>query len=133
MIFLTWIRMIPTSWIKALALSALISVILGLSYYKVKQIGYKEAQDKYELVIAQQSLLIADKIANLEKSSRTLAEETKSTNAKLNGSVLKITEGLKGKTLSIIKEGECYPNKTFSDSFMTLNATVNQNMQESRK
>ena len=115
-----------------LGVLALSVAIMG-SFFYVKNLGYQEATTKYELIRANEALALAEKVTSLEHASIALAEEAKTANATLALGVDKITAGLKGKTLAIVKNGECYPNKTFSDNFSTINTTVNQSMKESRK
>lgn len=119
---------------------ALIAAILSLTgsfgylgYYKVKQIGYAEAEAKYTKVIAENDKVIGEKITELEKSSRALVSLTESNNTELTQNIGKIVLGLNGKTLTTIKDGKCVPTKEFSDSFGRLNSEVNQSIKGSRK
>ena len=128
--------MIPLLWIKGIVAAIVISMVTGLGYLgysKVKNIGYVEAETKYLKVIEEHNIAVAAKIDSLEKSSNELISVYTKSNSELTKTVNKVVYGLKGKTLTIVKNGECLPTKTFSDSFNEINRTVNQNMKESQK
>lgn len=125
--------MIPIKIYLGMVVLALAGSFGYLGYYKVKQIGYAEAEAKYTTVIAENNRVIGEKITELEKSSRALVALTESNNTELTQNIGKIVLGLNGKTLTIIKDGKCVPTKEFSDSFGRLNSEVNQSIKGSRK
>ena len=128
--------MIPLIWIRGMILAALISSISGLGYLgysKIKSIGYQEAADKYELVIKDYNERVLNKIDAIEQNSSTLIVESRTNTELLSKNVTGIVKWLKGKTLTIVKNGECTPSKTFSNSFNQINRTVNENMKGSQK
>ena len=125
--------MIPIKVYLWTGILALVGSFGYLGYYKVKQIGYAEAEAKYTKVIAENNRVIGEKITELEKSSRALVSLTESNNNELTQNIGKIVLGLNGKTLTIIKDGKCVPTKEFSDSFGRLNSAVNQSMKGSHK
>lgn len=112
---------------------ALAGSLGSLGYYKVKQIGYAEAEAKYVKIIGENNKAISLKITDLEKASRSLVQVTEANNAALTQNIGKIVLGLNGKTLTIIKDGKCIPTKEFSDSFGKLNSAVNQSIRGSGK
>lgn len=116
----------------ALAIASL-SGVGYLGYSKVKAIGYAEASDKYELIIKDYNDKLVTRIDAIEVSSNTLAKQSRVNNELLAKDVSKILSSVKGKTLTIVKNGECVPNKTFSDSFGELNRSVNQSIKGSSK
>lgn len=123
--------MIPLIWARGLLLAGLISLITALGYTgysKIKQIGYDEAATKYELVIKKNQDEINVKIKTIETNSTLLIEQQKLANEAVAGDISKILKGVKGKTLTIIKNGECSPSTTFSDSFTTINKRVNESI-----
>lgn len=123
--------MIPLIWIRGLIIAGLIGTIstLGyLGYSKVKDIGYQEAATKYELVIKENEDKITAKIKTIENNSVLLVEQQRVANEVLSADVAKILKGVKGKTLTIVKNGECSPSPTFSDSFKEINKRVNESL-----
>lgn len=128
--------MIPLIWLKATlaaAAFAALSSITYLGYSKVKSIGYAEAEAKYSQMITDHNNQMAIKITGLEDLSRQLIVLSATNNDALAKDVSNIIKGLKGKTLTIVKNGECVPSKTFSDSLNQINRTVNQNMRGTQK
>ncbi len=128
--------MIPLVWLRVIILAAIVSFVgsMGyLGYAKIKQIGYDEAAAKYELVIAAHQKAVTEKIDNIELLSNTLAIQNRETNVLLLGDISTILKGIRGKTLTIVKNGECTPAPTFSDTFNTINSRTNQALKESQK
>ena len=125
--------MIPLIWIRGIIAATVIAVILSLgysAYSRIKHVGYLEAEAKYEQVLKEYRESVLVKLDTIESNSRNLAE-SQNTNAKnLAKNMSTITANLKGKTLTIIKNGECSPSKEFSDSFGTINRTVNESIRD---
>ncbi len=115
----------------------LLSLVLSLGSYagfnKIKAIGYDEAATKYELIINEQKALIDTKLMNVEKLANNLAVETKFSNESLSRDIKSIAKGFKGKTLTVIKEGNCVPTPTFSDSFTEINSRTNETIKGLQK
>lgn len=128
--------MIPLVWTKTAVVAIAFAALSGatyLGYSKIKSIGYAEAEVKYELVIKEYNDNIAEKISSIETLSTVLATQQQENTVALSKSIEGVLYAMKGKTLTIIKDGKCVPSQTFSDSISTLNSTVNQNMKDSRK
>lgn len=120
-------------WKEILLISLVISIGSCTGYNKVKAIGYDEAATKYEAIISEQKQLIDTKLLNVEKLAITLAVETKYANENLSKDIKTITKGINGKTLTIVKDGECLPTSTFSDSFVLINARTNETLRGLQK
>jgi hypothetical protein len=104
-----------------------------MGYNHVKDIGYKEAETKYTQVIKDYENNVSRKINVIEAISNSLAIESKESSEALAKDVGNILSNTKGKTLTVIKNGECTPSKTFSDSFTEINKRTNQSMKGSDK
>lgn len=122
--------MIPLSPLVYMRIGGALAIALALylGYAKIKDIGYQEASQKYELQIEQYQEQLAKKIQAIELSSQTLVAESRDNNEQMTNNVNSIIKGLKGKNLVIVKNGECTPSKEFSDSFVTINKRVNENI-----
>lgn len=120
-------------WKEILLISLVISIGSCTGYNKVKAIGYDEAATKYEAIISEQKQLIDTKLLNVEKLATTLAVESKYANENLSKDIKTITKGINGKTLTIVKDGECLPTPTFSDSFVLINARTNETLKGLQK
>lgn len=69
---------------------------------------------------------INSKIDKIEANATLLVTEGRASNEALQQGVTAILKNTKGKTLTIIKNGECLPSQGFSDTFKAVNARVNQ-------
>lgn len=113
---------------------ALVLVLaLYLGYSHVKQIGYKEAEVVYQEKILEYEKTLLVKINNIETLSNTLALESRENSEVLARDIEDILKKVKGKPLVVVKNGECIPSKTFSDSIGELNKRANQAIRESQK
>lgn len=123
--------MLPLMWLRGAVIAGVIlssTALVYTGYSKIKQIGYSEAEVKYELVIKNQQKLIDEKIRSIEVSSNLLIEQQRVSNESLSSDIAKISKGIRGKTLTIVKNGECLPTPAFSDSFNTINKRVNESL-----
>lgn len=120
-------------WKEILLLSVVLSLGSCVGYNKVKAIGYDEAATKYQLVIDKQKALIDTKLLNVEKLAFTLAAETKFSTESLSRDIKSIAKGFKGKTLTVVKDGNCVPTPTFSDSFTQINLRTNESIKGLQK
>lgn len=128
--------MIPLIWIRGIIATVLLSSIMGLGYLgysKIKAIGYQEASAKYEERIKEYNSKVLAKVEAIEQNSIVLSEEARTNNAKLQKNITSVVSTMKGKTLTIVKNGECTPSKTFTDSFNQINHIVNENIKEAQK
>lgn len=118
------------------ALAAILA-LLTFGYQYVKHTGYTEgygvAEAKYELIIKDYNQKIQDKLTNIESTSNTLAEDSRKSSEALSKDVTAILVNTKGKTLTIIKNGECIPSETFSNTFREINVRTNQTLKELSK
>ncbi len=125
--------MIPLIWLRGIIAATVIAIVVALSYSaysRIKHVGYLEAEAKYEQVLKEYRDAVLVKLDTIETNSKTLAENQNANAKTLAKNMNGITSSLKGKTLTIVKDGECSPSKTFSDSFGTINRTVNQSMKD---
>ena len=125
--------MIPLIWVRGIIAATVIAIAVSLGYNvysRIKHIGYLEAEAKYELVLKDYRDAVLVKLTSIEDSSKVMAESYNKNTKVLAKNISVITKDLKGKTLTIVKDGECSPSKTFSDSFGTINRTVNQSMKD---
>jgi hypothetical protein len=114
-------------WKYIIATVTLLTSLYG-SFLYIKDMGYKEAETKYTEIIANNERAIQDKSKSIEVMSNVLVEQQKQASIQLNASINSIMAGLKGKTLTVIKNGECTPSQTFSDSFVTINKRTNESI-----
>ena len=120
-----WLLQIARSLMIPLA----IATALFLSYTKVKHIGYEEASIKYEQILADKVKVNEQKLDNLEKLSVKLVQITTESDISNAKSIGKISDSIKGKSLVILKDGECKPSPTFLGSFEEINKRVNQSIE----
>lgn len=113
--------------------AAILAGAIWLGYDKVKQIGYKEAEVKYEQVIKDYENNINRKITAIEANSHLLVEESRENNTLLAKDMETLLVKVKGKTLTVVKNGECTPSQTFSDTFVEANKRANQAMKDTKK
>ncbi len=107
------------------------SIYAGYSH--VKGIGYKEAEDKCIQKFAEYEKERDEKIANIEKLAGILVTEGRTSQAALASDITTILKNSKNKPLVIVKDGECNPSKTYSDSMSEINKRVNQDIKDSSK
>ncbi len=113
---------------------AALILIAGYSgYTHIKDIGYKEAEQVYQQKIAKYEQDLNKKIDNIENLSSILVTESRANAKNLGKSIGSVVANSKNKPTYIIKNGECVPSPTFSDSFVEINKRVNQNMKDSQK
>ena len=127
--------MIPLFAIRLIAGASLLAALTAggyAVYNKVYQAGYTAAEQKYTLILNEQKALIDTKIKSIETLATTLVDEGRASDAKLNSDVSGILSKVRGKTLTIIKDGGCTPSQTFSDTFTSVNKRVNQSMQDKK-
>ena len=128
--------MFPINWLailpKILGPLALASA-LYTGYAYVKNIGYTEATVKCEETFKKYQETLDSKISSIEKLSSDLVLESRTTSAALATDVATILKNTKSKPLVIVKDGECTPSKTFSDSMIQINERVNKSIKDSQK
>lgn len=107
------------------------SLYSGYSY--VKGIGYSEAETKYEQVIKDYEAKRDAKIDKIVNLSNILVDESRNNNAATAKSISAVLAAAKAKPLVVVKDGECTPSQTFSDSILTINKRINQSILESQK
>ena len=120
-------------WVAAALLAAAISVGIYAGYSHIKQIGYNEAEAKYTQIMHQYETDVNKKIDTIVAMSNSLATINQANNEQLTNDISAILSKVKGKQLVVVKNGECVPSQTFSDSFGQINKQVNLNMKGSQK
>lgn len=104
-----------------------------LAEQKVESWGYAKAEQKYQKILKDYEDKISKKIDAVEETSNNLVAQNKEYNMLLQQDIIGILKGIRGKTLTIVKDGACTPNQTFSDSFNEINKQANQIMKRSQK
>ncbi len=112
---------------------ALVLLALYSGYSHIKSIGYAEAEAKYTLVIKNYEDNLNKKINAIEVVSMALAEESKASSEQLATGINTLISNTRGKTLTVVKNGECLPSETFSKTFREINVRTNQTMKETSK
>lgn len=113
---------------KEILISILVFSMLYIGYNKVKTIGYNEAATEHQILIDAQKLLIDNKILGVERLAERLALQTRANNIALSKDIKAITTELKGKTLTIMKEGECLPSPSVAESIILINTRTNESI-----
>lgn len=98
------------------------------AYKHVEGIGYDKAMVLCAENTRKYEEKINGKIDKIEANATLLVTETRASNELLQTNVSAILKNTKGKTLTIIKNGECNPSQTFSDTFGNVNKRVNESM-----
>jgi 23S rRNA pseudoU1915 N3-methylase RlmH len=93
-----------------------------LLYHKIKDSGYKEAEDKYTQQINEYRKDIEVKKAEVEVLSNFLDNKRYSDTQQLNENLDAIIKEFRrtGKTTTIIKEGKCSPSQDFVDTWNNI-------------
>lgn len=73
------------------------------------------------------------KLADIFKASQELAAENAVRQKDLDAKLKRILDASRKEPITIIKDGVCYPSKSFSDSFEAINRQTNQAIKESQK
>lgn len=118
----------------AIRLAVVLGIALSgyLGYSHIKDIGYKEAEAKYTLIIKDYESIINKKIDSIETLSTTLVAENRENSTLLAQDMQAIKDGIKKKPLVIVKDGECNPSANFSDSFSKINQRANQSIKDKK-
>lgn len=125
--------MIETKVISALVLAVSIGGVGYLGYSKVKAIGYAEAEQKCIDNFKEYEKARDARLDDIIAKSDQLIKDNAANSASLRKNIASIIKGLDGKTLAIIKNGECIPSKEFLDSYVSINKQANQNMKGFKK
>ncbi len=120
-------------WIIAGVLSAIIAALLYAGYSHIKSIGYSEAEAVYKPVIEKYEKDVNAKIATIEANSTLLVANDAKNSAILINGIGGILKTIKGQPLTIIKNGECLPTQTFSDTFGAINKRTNEAVKGTQK
>lgn len=120
----------PAMWLAAVTL-AFAATYSG--YTHIKQIGFDEGFNQQQKRIDTLVGDISKKIDDIETTSNRLAVDAKIRDKVLAGDISTIVARTKGKTFTIVKNGECTPSATFSDTINQLNKRANQNIKDSQK
>lgn len=114
-------------------LSLVFCLSLYMGYLHIKSIGYKEAEQKYSQIIKSYENDVNKKIDSVVMSSAFLMEQNRTNNTKLAKDMQVILAQTKNKPLVVIKDGECSPSETFSDTLRTINQRANETLRDSQK
>ena len=125
--------MTETKLLAGLLLAATITGSGYLAFEKVKNIGYEEYKVLCDKRFAEHKEATDKRIEALETVSNTLVVENRENSALLAKDVAQLLKGVKGKTLTIVKDGGCTPTTTFADTFNSVNVRVNQSMKDKQK
>ena len=125
--------MIETKLLAALLLAATLTGGGYLAFEKVKNIGYEEYKVLCDKRFADHKEATDKRIEALETTSNTLVIENRENSALLAKDVAQLLKGVKGKTLTIVKDGGCTPTATFADTYNSVNKRVNQSMKDKQK
>jgi esterase/lipase len=101
-----------------------------MGYAKVKQAGYEEAEAKYTQIIKDYENSVNKKIDNIESLSNLLIIQGREDAVLLSQDMQTIVTSIKRKPLVIVKDGECNPNATFSDTLSKINQRANQTVKD---
>lgn len=110
--------------IAAIAIASALAAGYG-GYSYIKSIGYNEAKIECDKKFKDYNDSLMKKIEQIETNSTTLVENSKKANDKLSEDITTIMKSVKGKTLTVIKNGECTPSQTFSDTINSVNKRIN--------
>lgn len=110
--------------IAAIAIASTLAAGYG-GYSYIKSIGYNEAKAECDKKFKDYNDSLMKKIEQIETNSTTLVENSKKANDKLSEDITTIMKSVKGKTLTVIKNGECTPSQTFSDTINSVNKRIN--------
>lgn len=125
-----------TNIVKLVIISVVITAagtLVHAGYAKIKDIGYQEAQVKYEKIIKTHEDGVNKKIQEIIDTTSLLVSENRATSASLSTDISVIMKGIKGKTLTIVKDGKCVPSPEFLNTFDTVNKRVNKSIKDSSK
>lgn len=121
---------------KLLLYGAIVAAVVGAGYGVHNHIytkGYMEAKAVCEENQRIQQEALDVKLADIFKASQEMAAADAARQRGLDASLKKILEASRKEPTTIIKEGVCYPSKSFSDSFDAINRQTNQAIKESQK
>ena len=117
-------------FIKNLIITGLVlllaSLLILIGYTK----GNEDAKAKYLPIIAEYTSKVDNKLTAVETLASTLLNEGRVSRGMLDNNIATIIKNTKNKPLVIIKDGECNPSPTFTDSFILVNKQINLSMKE---
>jgi hypothetical protein len=125
--------MIPITMLPYVLRASILALLLSLGYMgyaKVKQAGYEEAEAKYTQIIKDYENSVNKKIDNIESLSNLLIIQGREDAVLLSQDMQTIVTSIKRKPLVIVKDGECNPNATFSDTLSKINQRANQTVKD---
>lgn len=111
----------------------LISGALYAIFDKIDSRGYERAKAECAVVIKEYEDQVIARLTKIEESSTQLVLTSKTNNEAVSTDIAAILSKVKGKSLVVLKDGNCVPSQTFSDTFNTVNKRVNQGMKENQK
>jgi hypothetical protein len=123
--------MIQLRLILAAGIFALLALLGYLAYSNIKQIGYLEAETKYQQILQENVAQVNRKIDAVEALSVQLVAQERESSQLLAQDIASIVKNTRNKPLtSTTKEGVCVPAPTFSDTLSKINQRANQNTKD---
>lgn len=118
---------------KQIIAGSLLVILTSSAYFTGRNHGFSAAEEKYTAVIVQYQNQISNQITNLESMSNLLVKEGRDSAVVLKSGIDDVLKQTKGKPLTIIKNGECNPSQTFSDTFGKVNQRVNETLKDKKQ
>lgn len=123
--------MIQIRLLLAAGLFALLAAFGYFAYSNIKQLGYQEAEVKYQQIIQDHVLQVNKKIDAIETLSNQLVMQDREHAQLLSQDIAIIVKNTRNKPLtSTTKEGVCIPSLSFSDSLSKINQRANQSVKD---
>lgn len=121
---------------KLLLYAAVVISVLGVAYSGYKHIynkGFIAATSICDENMRKQQEALNAKLQKVFEVSQQEAAANVTRQIKLENGLKKILTESRKEPTTIIKEGVCYPSKSFSDSFGAINRQANEAIKESQK
>lgn len=120
--------------IKLLLAAGMLALLAALGYFgysSIKQLGYQEAEAKYEKIIQDHVVQVNKKIDAIETLSNQLVTQDRENSQLLAQDIALIVKNTRNKQLTVItKEGACVPSPSFSDTLSKINQRANQSIKD---
>lgn len=114
-----------TFWREAIVV-LLVSGILYTGYYKVKDIGYKQANLECSQRMTEFNNSLDKLIVAIETNSTALIKESVESRVILKKDISNILSTIRNKPLFVIDQGKCMPSENFIDTYNQVIDRVNQ-------
>lgn len=111
---------------KQLTIIALIFTICYTGYYKIKSIGYSEANYECSIKMNEFNNSLDKLIVVIQDSSSSLIKESVESKISLKKDISTILSTIKNKPLYVIEHGKCAPSTEFIDTYNQIVDRVNK-------